>query len=152
MVRRNAALALAAHRDAAARPELLAMLQPHRVPSPLGGRLKYRLEAGNYVNPGTLVLRINDDEVRASLPGRISALLQPEGAAVKAGDPLYEIAADENHAWEALRAFYLVGQPEDAPKIRDFARRAAGMHEKVRQQADLTLRHIESAMADQHRP
>src|SRR5689334_4044182 len=54
MVRRNAALALAAFGDAAARPELVAMLRPFTIAAPNSGTLKYRLKLSDYVNPGTL--------------------------------------------------------------------------------------------------
>ena len=46
MVRRNAAPALAAFGDAAARPELVDMLRPYTVHAPAGGKLKYRLKPG----------------------------------------------------------------------------------------------------------
>ena len=55
MVRRNAALGLAGFGDAAARPELIAMLRPFTIAAPAAGTVKYRLKLGDYVNPGTLV-------------------------------------------------------------------------------------------------
>src|SRR5437764_10843729 len=51
MVRRNAALSLAGFGDAAARPELVAMLRPYTVTAPAAGTLKYRLKISDYVNP-----------------------------------------------------------------------------------------------------
>jgi hypothetical protein len=48
MVRRNAALGLAAFGDSAARPELVAMLRPFTVQSSAAGTVRYRLcESGN---------------------------------------------------------------------------------------------------------
>ena len=67
MVRRNAALALSAFGDPAARPELLAMLRPSSI-CPAPGALQYRLKLGDYVNPGTKVARIGDVEVQAAVP------------------------------------------------------------------------------------
>src|SRR6185437_3476773 len=63
MVRRNAALALAAYGDDSARPELVAMLRPYTVTAPRAGTLNYRLKLGDYVNPGTLIAHIGDAEV-----------------------------------------------------------------------------------------
>src|SRR5262249_15254344 len=74
MVRRNAALALAAFGDPAARTELVSMLRPSTVTAPADGVLKYRLKLGDYVNPGTLVARIGEVEVRAVVPGEVRAL------------------------------------------------------------------------------
>jgi hypothetical protein len=58
MVRRNAALALAGFGDTAARTELAAMLRPYTVAAPQGGQVRYRLKAGEYVNPGTMLARM----------------------------------------------------------------------------------------------
>jgi multidrug efflux pump subunit AcrA (membrane-fusion protein) len=94
------------------------------------------------VNPGTLVGRVNDTEVRASLPGEVRAMLQSEGATVSAGDPIVDLSPDENHAWEALRALYLVGEGEDIEEVQRYARGAPGMSPKLKQQAVLTLERI----------
>src|SRR5437867_1755708 len=82
------ALALANFRDSSALPELHAMLRPWRMPSPAAGVLRYRLKAGEYANPGTLVARAGDTEVRSPLPGDVRALLRRDGAPVAAGDEL----------------------------------------------------------------
>src|SRR5215471_4422868 len=71
MVRRNAALALAAFNDPAARPELVAMLRPFTVTAPAAGVLHYRLKLGDYVNPGTMIAHIGDTEVRSPAPGEV---------------------------------------------------------------------------------
>jgi biotin carboxyl carrier protein len=142
MVRRNAALALAAFGDPAGRGELKRMLHASLVRAPEAGRVQYRLKPGNYVNPGTLVARVNDREVRAELPGEVWRLLRPDGSVVRRGEALAEISPDEQHVWEALRALYLVGISEDAEDVRRYARGAPGMAEKIRQQAQLTLARI----------
>src|SRR5215470_299332 len=49
MVRRNAALSLAAFNDPAARTELAAMLRPYSIAAPVAGTLRYRLKLGDYV-------------------------------------------------------------------------------------------------------
>lgn len=144
MVRRNAALALSNFRDAAARPELRAMLRPYTIRSPAGGAVRYRLKLGDFVNPGTLVARVGELEVRAPLPGEVRALSQKEGATVQAGSTLAEIGADKDHAWEALRALVAVGQSDDLDDVRRYARGVPGMADRLRQQAALTLCEIET--------
>jgi len=149
MVRRNAALALAAFGDGAARPELVAMLRPYTIPAPAGGKLKYRLKVADYVNPGTLIGHVGDTEVRSAVPGEVRALDREEGAAVKRGDPLADLAADPNHVWEALRALLLVGKPEDLEDVQRYTRPTAGVPENVVRQAALTAEAIQNR-ASQH--
>jgi biotin carboxyl carrier protein len=147
MVRRNAALSLAAFGDPAARPELAAMLRPYAVKAPLSGKLRYRLKPGDYVNPGTMLAHIADTEVRSPVPGAVRALDVQEGAEVKAGDPIADLAADQNHVWEALRALYLVGSPTELEDVERFTRPVPGMPETVVRQARLTVQGIQSRIA-----
>jgi hypothetical protein len=150
MVRRNAALQLAGFGDAAARPELAAMLRPYTITAPVAGTLKYRLKISDYVNPGTLVARVGDTELRCPVPGAVRSLDREDGAAVQAGDPLAELSADTNHAWEALRALYVVGQPDDLEDVQHFLRPATGMPEKVVRQATLTVQQIQLRQNSRH--
>ncbi|MFN7997227.1 MAG: hypothetical protein U0Q18_26665 [Bryobacteraceae bacterium] len=144
MVRRNAALALSNFGDSAARGELLSMLRPYVIAAPVAGKVRYRLKLGEYVNPGTLVARIGDFEVRAPLPGEVRDLDAKEGATVSPGDALVELAADKDHAWEALRALWAVGTKADLDEVQRYARGVPGMPEKVQEQAVLTARSIQS--------
>ena len=135
MVRRNAALALAAFRDPAARPELDAMLAPYTIAAPAAGAVRFRLKLGEYVNPGTLVARIGDAEVRSAVPGEVRDLAQRDGAAVRPGDPLVELSPDKDHVWEALRALLLVGEPADLEAVERYTRPMAGMPAVLARQA-----------------
>ena len=144
MVRRNAALSLAGFGDQAARTELLAMLRPYTVAAPASGQLKYRLKVGDYVNPGTLIARIGETEVRTEVPGEVRQLNARDGSAVRAGDPLVELSADQKNVWEALRALYLVGGPEDLEDVQRYTRPIPGMPQNIRQQASLTAEAIQS--------
>ncbi|MEO8597390.1 MAG: HEAT repeat domain-containing protein [Candidatus Solibacter sp.] len=144
MVRRNAALSLAAFGDTAARAELVAMLRPFAVSAPVAGAVQYRLKPGDYVNPGTLLARVGGVEVRAQAPGEVRSLERREGQTVSAGDSLAELGADKNHVWEALRALYLVGQADDLEAVQHFARPVPGMPDTVAQQALLTENAIQS--------
>jgi hypothetical protein len=150
MVRRNAALALSNFGDPAARPELLAMLRPYTIVSPTAGVVHYRLKLAEYVNPGTLVAHVGGVEVRSPLPGDVRDLSRPEGGTVRAGDPLVEISADKEHAWESLRALWTVGTPDDLEVIERYARGVSGLPEKVQEQALLTARAIQSRQGPAH--
>ena len=136
LVRRNAALGLAAFRDSAGIEEIRTMLKPSQVLATKSGKLTYRLKEGDYVNPGTMVARIDEEELRAQLPGALTTKLLSDGATVKQGQPIAGLAADDAHATEAIRALYLIGTPADADLIRPFLRHA---DPRVSQQAQNTL-------------
>jgi biotin carboxyl carrier protein len=144
MVRRNAALSLTNFGDATGRNELLAMLRPYEVSSPAAGVVRYRLKLGEYVNPGTLVGLVGATEVRSPLPGEVRVLARKDGAMVAPGEPLVELSPDKEHTWEALRALLRVGQKDDVADVQRYARGVAGMPDRVRQQAALTLQEIRS--------
>src|SRR5262249_27909329 len=111
---------------------------------PAAGTLRYRLKVGEYVNPGTMVGHIDSTEVRSPLPGEVRALDRSEGAAVKAGDPLVEISADEKHVWEALRALYTDGERGELDEVKHYARGVPGMSERIQRQATVTAQAIEA--------
>lgn len=144
MVRRNAALALSNFRDPAALPVLREMLRTYTLPAPMAGTLRYRLKPGEYVNPGTMVGHIGEAEVRSPAPGEVRELRRPDGAAVQAGDPLVDLAPDEKHVWEALRALFNVGEASDLEQVKRYARGVAGMPDRIRRQATITMQAIES--------
>jgi len=144
MVRRNAALSLAVLGDAEGRPELTAMLRPSTIVAPAAGELHYRLKPEEYVNPGTLVARVGNVEVRAQIPGEVRALDASDGARITAGQPLADLAPDPTHVWEALRGLYLVGNRSDLDAVRRFTHPVAGMSEAIQQQAVNTIQAIES--------
>lgn len=144
MVRRNAALSLTNFGDAAAHNELVAMLRSYAITAPAAGNIRYRLKAGEYVNPGTLVGRVGEVEVRSPLPGEVLELSRQDGAVVAKGDALAELSPDQEHVWEALRGLVRVGRKQDLDDVRHYARGAPGMPDRVRQQATLTMQEIES--------
>jgi len=151
MVRVNAALSLVRFADAAGRPQLIALLEPYTLAAPsgfAGGTLRPRLKERDVVRPGTLVARIDAPqgviEVRSEVPGTLVHWLPPGGAHVAPQQPLCILAPDPQSAFEALRALYLVGQPEDIPAIESFLHTASDLPKNVAEQAHLTLQAIQS--------
>jgi biotin carboxyl carrier protein len=149
MVRRNAALALVRFHDASGLPESRSMLQPSSVAAPVPGALEERLKPGDAVNPGTLLGRIESGdrartELRSQIPGMIDHWLVPDKSAVAAGQPLLLVNPSVDEIWEALRALYLIGEPQDLPAIEEFARGSGQFPANVRQQAELTAAAIRS--------
>jgi hypothetical protein len=151
MVRSNAALSLVRFADPSGRPQLLSMLEPYTVLAPTDsatGTLRQRLKVHDAVRPGTLVARIDTAqgvvEVRSPVPGVLAQWLQPTGSAVQSSQPLCVLSPDPQSAWEALRALYLVGQPEDAPVIESFLRIIADAPPNLLEQAHLTLNAVRS--------
>lgn len=147
MVRRNAALSLVRFADASGREQIVAMLRPYEMPSPFAGRLKIRLKPGDVVNPGTMVghIEVGDratNEVRAVVPGTLLRWTVQDGTNVTQGQPIVSLAPSENMVWEALRALYLVGRPEDLPDVERFVRGAEGVPPEIALQAQSTSKAI----------
>ena len=146
MVQRNAALSLVRFQDDSGHALVVSMLRPYVMNAPLAGVLVTRLKAADIVNPGTLVAHIesggNSNEVRARVPGTVERWLVSDGATVIAGQPILSLAPNESMAWEALRALYLTGRPEDLPDVERFVRGIDGMSPQVAVQAQDSARAI----------
>lgn len=146
MVERNAALSLVRFGDDAGHAQIVAMLRPYAMASPLGGTLQTRLKAGDVVNPGTLVAHVETSggrkEVRATVPGTLERWLATNGAPIAVGQPLLSLAPSESMVWEALRALYLVGRTEDLADVERYARGGEGFSPQVAKQALATARAI----------
>ena len=81
-------------------------------------------------------------EVRAPVAGRVWSLLVRDGARVEQGDQVLTLEPEPADAWEALRALYLVGQPEDADTVERYSRGFADMPDRISRQATLTAQAI----------
>jgi pyruvate/2-oxoglutarate dehydrogenase complex dihydrolipoamide acyltransferase (E2) component len=119
------------------------------VKSSSDGILESLLSEGSEVHLNSLIARVRMDggsvtEIRAPVPGRISALSVSEGARVSANDELALVSPDADSAWEALRAFYLIGQQDDVATVQPFADGKKGMPQRVVEQADRTIAAIEA--------
>ncbi|HVP44769.1 MAG TPA: hypothetical protein VMS96_15175 [Terriglobales bacterium] len=140
-VRGNAALSLVRFGDASGRPQLLALLQPVTLTAPSAGIVSDAAKPEQTVREGGLVSRIGSIEVRAPSTGRVVSV-KPKGAAVSAGDQLAVLAPPVDQIWEALRALYLVGTPEDLSVVRSYKRDAPDIPQRIHQQAAETERAI----------
>lgn len=152
MVRHNAALSLVRFGDASGRLDILSMLRPYAMPSPRAGTLAQRLKPGDAVNSGTLLARIKfkatgkreeeEAEVRCQMPGIVERWIVEDGTSVTPGMEVVLIAPSPEIIWEALRALYVIGQPEDLPEVERYARGVEGMPKQVSTQATLTAQKI----------
>ncbi len=147
LVRRNAALSLVRFGDASGKHEILGMIRPYTIRAPVDGVLSYRLEVGDPANVGTYLARIDAGlgepfELRSPLPGHLRKKLVPEGAQLKRGDEVALLSPGADHVWEALRALYLIGQPEDLADIEPFASTDSAFSDRIRRQAQLTAQAI----------
>lgn len=148
MVQRNAGLALVRFGDASGIDEIRSMLHPYSAAASQAGVLKERLKSGDDINPGTLLAHIasggTSAELRSQVPGSINRWLVPDGATVTAGQPVLLIDPSEVEVWEALRALYLVGQPQDLAALQALAQAGDAVPRNIRDQAELTARAIQS--------
>jgi len=152
-VRHNAALSLVRFNDARARPELLAMLESRRLRAESPGTVEFIVkEEGAAVAEGAPLVRIKDDagrtvELRAPEAARIEALVVSDGARVESGQEVMVLAPDVEQLWEALRALFIVGQPEEISLIDRYTRPIPGVPDRVRQQAVSTIEAIRTRQA-----
>ncbi len=146
MVQRNAALSLVRFQDDSGHAQIVSMLRPYVMTAPMAGRISTRLKTGEIVNLGTLVGHIEaegkSNEVRSQVPGTVDRWLVSNDAAVRADQPILLLAPNESMAWEALRALFLTGRPEDLPDVDRFIRGGDGMSPQVGVQAQATNRAI----------
>jgi hypothetical protein len=139
MVRGNAALSLVRFGDATGRPQILALLQPAQIPSPESGRIIDTDRPGTAVHQGGLIAKLEYGnkqiaEIRSPIPGRIRSVAGT-GANISAGAEVAVVDPANDQVWEALRALYLIGQPDDLPAIRPYERDLPDISNDVRQQA-----------------
>jgi len=146
-VRGNAALALVRFGDASGRPQIVAMLKPLVVTAPTAGRVTGVARAGEPANHGTVLVKLDDHgqlvEVRAPISGHIRAIEAQPGADIAQGAQLAVLNPGADQVWEALRALYAVGQPDDLPAIAPFKNPPRDLPQRIAQQAAETEKAIE---------
>ena len=141
-VRGNAALALVRFGDASGRQHIVSMLQPAHITAPRSGRILDMAKPGALIHQNGLLAKLQAGnqtvEVRVPLTGHLRAVLARQGDEVSAGSELGIVDPGADQAWEALRALYVIGIPEDIPAIVPYQHQIEGLPERVRQQAVLT--------------
>ncbi len=156
MVRGNAALSLVRFKDASGRPQIVALLLPARIIAPTAGRVTDTDKVGTSIHQGGLIAKLQIDpstagsaqsgqqsiELRSPISGRIRTLSVAPGSTVAAGTEIAIVDPGDEQVWEALRALYLIGQPDDLPAIRPYERELPEISDRVRQQALLTEQSI----------
>ena len=147
-VRHNAALSLVRFNDPTGRAQLTAMLESQTVLAESGGAAELIInDEGIQVAPGSPLVRIKQDdgqtrEIHARHEARVELLNISDGARIEEGSELLVLAPSTEQAWEALRALYLVGQPEDVRFIERYARPFAGLPDRIQKQALATIEAI----------
>jgi len=139
MVRGNAALSLVRFGDASGRPQIVALLQRAKVIAPQAGKIVDSSVAGTVIHQGGIIAKIESGgrttDVRSPITGRLRELSVKPGQTVAADDEMATLDPGTEQVWEALRALYLVGQPEDIPAIRPYQRELPEIPDQVRKQA-----------------
>ena len=147
MVRGNAALSLVRFGDATGHPQIVALLQPARIISAQSGSIVDADRPGTAIHQGGLIAKLRygnaTAEIRSPIPGRIRSVTGT-GANVAAGAEIAVVDPSTEQVWEALRALYLIGQPEDLAAILPYERDLPDISNDVRQQAVETEKAIRS--------
>jgi biotin carboxyl carrier protein len=150
-VRGNAALSLVRFGDAAGRPQIASLLRPASITAPIAGRVVDTDKVGTSIRQGGLIAKLQEGsrttEIRSPIAGRIHALSAAAGSSVAAGAEIALVDPGDDQVWEALRALYLIGQPEDLPAVRLYERNVPEISARVRQQAFLTENSIRERAA-----
>ena len=152
MVRGNAALSLVRFGDATGRPQIVSLLQPAQITAPATGKIVDSDRPGTAIHQGGLIAKMvptgssQPVDVRSPIPGRIRSVPQP-GATVAAASELAVVDPATEQVWEALRALYLIGEPDDLAAIRPFERDLPDISNDVRQQAIETEKAIQARAA-----
>ncbi len=145
-VRGNAALSLVRFGDSGGRGQIVSLLHPVVVTATRSGEVVDTAAAGTSIHQGGLVAKIRAGqqtlEVRSPITGRVRSSAA-SNSNVAAGEQIATVDPGEEQAWEALRALYLIGQPEDLTAIRPYERELPEISDRVRQQAVNTERAIQ---------
>src|SRR5208337_3656154 len=141
-VRGNAALSLVRFGDATGRPQIVELLQPAQVIASDAGQMTDASAVGTSIHQGGVVAKLQVSsthtitiEMRSPIAGRVRTLSAQVGQQVKPGDLIATIDPSTEQVWEALRALYLVGQPNDIAAVLPYERELPDIPDHVRQQA-----------------
>lgn len=139
MVRGNAALSLVRFGDATGRQQIVSLLQPATVTTSQSGKVVDTSAVGTPIHQGGIIAKLEqgggNSEVRSPITGRLRTLSIHTGQTVSAGAEVGTIDPGTEQVWEALRALYLIGQPDDLPIVQTYERELPEIPDHVRQQA-----------------
>jgi hypothetical protein len=139
MVRGNAALSLVRFGDAGGKAEIVRLLQPAVITAPQAGTITDTSAAGTVTHQSGVVAKLQTGdqitEIRSPISGRLRSLSVQTGKNVAAGDEIATVTPGTEEVWEALRALYLIGQPDDLPAVIAYERQLPDISDQVRQQA-----------------
>jgi biotin carboxyl carrier protein len=138
-VRGNAALSLVRFGDATGRPQILQLLQPATISAPQPGKLVDTSTVGTAIRQGGIVAKLQYGsqtiEIRSPISGRLRALSASTGQTVAAGAQIADIEPSTEQVWEALRALFLIGQPDDISAVSPYERELPDIPDHIRKQA-----------------
>ena len=150
-VRGNAALSLVRFGDASGRPQILELLQQATVIAPQSGKVIDTSAVGTAIRQGGIVAKLRQGdqtiEIRSPITGRLGKLAASTGQTVAAGMPIATIDPGTEQVWEALRALYLIGQPEDIAAVQPYELELPEIPNDVRRQAIETEKAIRERSA-----
>ena len=150
-VRGNAALSLVRFGDASGRPQILELLQQAPVIAPQSGKVIDTSAVGTAIRQGGIVAKLRQGdqtiEIRSPITGRLGKLAASTGQTVAAGMPIATIDPGTEQVWEALRALYLIGQPEDIAAVQPYELELPEIPNDVRKQAIETEKAIRERSA-----
>jgi biotin carboxyl carrier protein len=139
MVRGNAALSLVRFGDASGRPQILELLQPATVIATQPGKVIDTSAVGTTIHQAGIVAKLQAGdqtiEIRSPITGRLRTLSAQTGQTIAAGAEIATIDPGTEQVWEALRALYLIGQPEDIAAVSPYERELPDISNDVRKQA-----------------
>jgi biotin carboxyl carrier protein len=138
-VRGNAALSLVRFGDASGRPQIVELLQPAIVTAPQKGKVIDTSVVGTAIHQSGIVAKLQENaqtiEIRSPISGRLRTLSTQTGQTIAAGAQIATIDPGTEQVWEALRALYLIGQPDDIAAVLPYERELPDVPDHVRQQA-----------------
>jgi len=146
LVRGNAALSLVRFGDPAGRPQIVALLSPATITAQQAGKIVDTSTVGTPIHQDGVVAKLQTPtqtvELRSPIGGRLRSLAVHAGQNVAAGDEVAAVSPGSEQAWEALRALYVIGQPDDLPAVLPYEREGPDISKEVSQQAALTEKAI----------
>ena len=150
MVRGNAALSLVRFGDATGRPQIVALLHSVTVTAPQSGKVVDAGRVGTAIHQSGIIAKLEQDgrtwAVRSPISGRLRRLSVQVGQRVAPGAEIALVDPGSEQVWEALRALYLIGQPDDLSAVAPYERELPDIADRVRQQATLTEKAIQDRM------